>query len=73
LARLLVRRLLVLVIIAGVVSAVWTVLPDSRAQKVSDLGKALGYKTHCPFAPYSTMISVAIALVALFFARRSWR
>jgi hypothetical protein len=50
LARLLVRGLLVLLIIAGVVSAVWAVLPDSRAAKVSDLGKALGYEAHCPFA-----------------------
>jgi hypothetical protein len=48
LARLLVRGLLVLLIIAGVVSAVWAVLPESRSQKVSDLGKALGYKAHCP-------------------------
>jgi len=73
LAKPLVRWLLVLLIVAGVVSAVWTVIPDSGAQKVSDFDKVLGYKTHCPFAPYSTIISLAIALVALFFARRSWR
>lgn len=61
---------LALVLIAGIVSAVTTVIPDSAASKISHLG----YKSHCTFAPYSTVISVAIALVAFLVAKRFvWR
>ena len=56
----------IVIIIVGIALAAWTVIPDSSAHKVS----ALGYKSHCPFAPYSTIISVAIALFGLIaFAR----
>jgi len=76
LAKLMVYGLLVLLMIAGVVAAVWTVIPDPSTSKVSDLGKAWGYTTHCPWAPYSTITSIAIALIALvafLIARRLWR
>lgn len=72
LAKLIISLILIVMIIVGIASAVWTVIPDSSAYKVSDLG----YKTHCPFAPYSTIISVAVALVgaiAFLIARRFWR
>ncbi len=53
--------ILAVIVVAGIASAIITVIPDSSAYKIS----ALGYKSHCPFAPYSTIISIAIALVAL--------
>ncbi len=73
--RLVSSAVLVLIMVAGAVSAIWTVIPDpstyiSRSVKVS----ALGYPSHCPFAPYSTIISVAITLVAFLIAKRFvWR
>ncbi len=76
LAKLIVYGLLVLIMIAGVVSAVWTVIPDATTAKVSDLGKAWGFTTHCPWAPYSTIISIVGTLVAaiiFLIARRFWK
>ncbi len=70
LKKLIISALLVVIIIAGIASAVSTVIPDSSARKVS----YLGYKSHCTFAPFSTIISVAIALIAFFIAKRFvWR
>jgi uncharacterized membrane protein len=76
LTKSIVYGLLVLLVIAGVGAAVWTVIPDPSISKVSDLGKAWGYTTHCSWAPYSTIICIAIALIALvifLIARRLWR
>ena len=66
----LISVLLIIVIVVGLASAVSTVIPDSAAPKVS----YMGYKSHCTFAPYSTIISIAIALVAFLVAKRFvWR
>ena len=74
--KLIVYGLLGLIMLVGIVAAVWTVIPDSSTKTVSDLGKAWGYTTHCPWAPYSTIISVVGTLVAaiiFLIARRFWR
>lgn len=44
---------------ASAVFAVITVIADGSASKVS----MLGYKSHCSFAPISTILLVIIALV----------
>ncbi len=76
--RLVFSAVMAVVAVAGIVSAVWTVIPDpstyvARAVKVS----ALGYPSHCPFAPYSTIISVGItvgaAVIYLIVRRFFWR
>jgi hypothetical protein len=76
LAKLIVYGLLVILMLAGVVAAVWTVIPDPSTSKVSDLGKAWGYTTHCPWSPYSTITCIVITLVAAIIflvARRFWK
>ena len=45
--------------IGGIVSAVITTIPDSNASKAC----AIGYKAHCSFVPYSTLISIGLALI----------
>jgi hypothetical protein len=77
LAKKAVYGLLVLIMIVGVVSAVWTVIPDSSSYvSLSYEVSALGYNSHCPWAPYSTIISIVgilFAAIIFFIARRSWR
>jgi hypothetical protein len=46
-------------LVASVISAVITVIPDSSASKTS----ILGYKAHCSFTPISTIILIISALV----------
>jgi len=57
------KMLILLILIAGAIgsafSALWTVMPDLSASKES----MLGYKSHCSFTPYSTIILVIIAVV----------
>jgi len=57
------KLLLLLILVAGAIasaiSAVWTVIPDSSASKES----MLGYKSHCSFAPISTIILILITVV----------
>jgi len=57
------KLLLLLILVAGAIasaiSTVWTIIPDSSASKES----MLGYKSHCSFAPISTIILILIAVV----------
>lgn len=57
------KLLILLILTAGAIgsafSAVWTIIPDSSASKES----RLGYKSHCSFAPISTIILIFIAVV----------
>jgi len=76
LAKSIVYGLLGLIMLVGVVAAVWTVIPDASTTTVSDLGKAWGYTTHCPVAPTSTIISIVTTVVAaiiFLITRRFWR
>lgn len=59
--RVLVSIIFGIIIIAWISSAIITVLPDSTASKVCHLG----YKAHCSFTPYGTIISI-VAVVATF-------
>ena len=71
LAKMIVYALLGLIILAGVISTFWTLIPDSSAAV-----NFMGTKTHCPFVPYSTIGSVVVAVVGLvlfLIARRFWR
>jgi len=60
------RILLFLFLLAGAVSsavfAVITAVPDASASKTC----RLGYRAHCAFTPYSTIILIGIALVLGF-------
>lgn len=59
-----------IMIIAWISSAVMTVIPDSSAGKVS----YLGYKAHCSFTPFSTLISILAATITFLIAKRLlWR
>jgi hypothetical protein len=73
LTKLIVYGLLGLVMLVGIVSTVWTVIPDSTTKTVSDLGKAWGYTTHCPIAPYSTYASIAVTIIAAIILLLAWR
>ncbi len=76
LTRLIVFGFLGLIMLIGVVAAAWTIIPDPATTTVSDLGKAWGYTTHCPWAPYSTIIGVGTMLFSaaiLLVIRRFWR
>ncbi|UCB59165.1 MAG: hypothetical protein JSV67_02380 [Thermoplasmatales archaeon] len=57
--KLMLLLILVVGAIASAISVVWTVIPDSSASKES----MLGYKSHCSFAPISTIILILIAVV----------
>ncbi len=73
LAKLAVYGLFALIVLVGIVSAVWTVIPDPTTKTLSDLGKAWGYTTHCPIAPYSTIASVVVSIVAAVILIAAWR
>jgi hypothetical protein len=49
----------------AVVLGLWTLIPDS-ASKVG----LLGYRSHCPFAPISTIVCWLIAGVIYWFGKR---
>ena len=57
------KMLILLILIAGAIgsafSVIWTLIPDSSASKES----MLGYKSHCSYAPMSTIILILIAVV----------
>jgi ABC-type sulfate transport system permease component len=57
--KLLLLIILVAGAIASAISTIWTIIPDSLASKES----MLGYKSHCSFAPISTIILILIAVV----------
>lgn len=61
--KLLLKLFVLLILLAGAiasaVSVIWTVIPDSSASKES----VLGYKSHCSFAPISTIILAFIAVI----------
>ena len=63
--RFFISIILVVMIVAWISSAVMTVIPDSTASKDS----CLGYRAHCSFTPYSTIISIIGALATYLFAR----
>jgi len=70
-AKIIVYGLLAVIMLAGVISTAWTIIPDSSAAV-----NFMGTRTHCPFVPYSTYGSVAAAIVgAIIFliARRLWK
>lgn len=64
--KLIVSLVFAVMIIAWISSAVMTVIPDSSASKVSPLG----YKAHCSFTPYSTLISIFAAAITIIIAKR---
>ena len=57
--KLFVLIILIAGAIASAISTVWTVIPDSSASKES----ILGYKSHCSFAPISTLILILITVI----------
>ena len=61
--KLSIKLFLLLVLIAGAIasaiSTVWTIIPDASASKES----MLGYKSHCSFAPISTVILIFLAIL----------
>ena len=62
--------ILIVIIISGIASAIITVTPNESAKKVN----YLGYKASCPFSPFSTIISAAIAVIAFLIGKRFiWR
>jgi len=63
--RFFVTVILAIMIVAWISSAVMTVIPDSSASKVS----YFGYKAHCSFTPYSTIISIVAAALTYLIAR----
>jgi hypothetical protein len=52
--------ILLVLTVLGTLAAVSTVLPDPSASKAC----MLGYEAHCPFAPVSTLLCLAISLGA---------
>lgn len=70
-AKKIVYGLLVIILLAGIISTVWTIIPDSSAAV-----NFIGTRTHCPFVPYSTYGSVAVAIVGaviLLIAKWLWK
>ncbi len=65
------KLLLLLILVAGAIasaiSTIWTIIPDSSASKES----ILGYKSHCSFAPISTIILILIAVVFSYILYRT--
>ena len=57
--------ILIIMIVAWISSTVMTVIPDSTASK----NNYLGYKSHCSFTPYSTIISITGAVITYLVAR----
>lgn len=64
--RFFISLILAVMIIAWISSAAMTVIPDSSASKDS----YLGYRAHCSFTPYSTLISVLGAASTYLIARK---
>lgn len=63
--RLFITIILVIMIIAWISSAAITVIPDSTASKDC----FIGYRAHCSFTPYSTIISLIGGFVTYLLAR----
>ena len=60
----------ILLCVAWLSSAIFTLIPDSSASKAC----YLGYKAHCSFTPFGTMISILAAGFTSFIAKRLlWR
>ena len=70
-AKFSIKLLILLILIAGSIgsmfSAIWTLIPDSSASKES----MLGYRSHCSFAPISTIILISIAVVFSYILKRT--
>ena len=66
LKKLIVSFIFAVMIIAWISSTVMTVIPDSSASKVC----YLGYKAHCSFTPFSTLISILGATITFLIAKR---
>ncbi len=64
--RFFISVILAIMIVAWISSAALTVMPDSTASKES----YLGYKAHCSFTPYSTIISIIGAVITYLIARK---
>ena len=54
LKKILTSIILAIIAIVWLVSAIITILPDSTASKVC----YLGYRAHCSFTPFGTLISI---------------
>jgi hypothetical protein len=66
LKKLIVSFVFAVMIIAWVSSAVVTAIPDSTASKIC----YSGYKAHCSFTPFSTVISIVAAIITSLIALR---
>lgn len=64
--RFFVSVILAIMIVAWISSAAMTAIPDSSASKDS----YFGYKAHCSFTPYSTIISIIGAAITYLIARK---
>ncbi len=69
LKKMIVTLIFAVMIIAWISSAVMTVIPDSTASKIC----YLGYKAHCSFTPFGTVISIVAAIITSLIAVRVLR
>ncbi len=69
--KTLVLSIIVLAIVGGwIYSTILTVMPDASASKLC----YLGYRAHCSFTPFSTIISIFAAGLTLYAAKKTlWR
>ena len=67
------KTVLLLVVISGAIasaiSAIWTIIPDISASKVC----LLGYKSHCSFTPFSTIILMFMSIVFCYICLKFYR
>jgi len=58
-----IKLVIILILVVGTIgspiSAIWTIVPDTSANKEC----MLGYKAHCSFTPISTLILVFISIL----------
>ncbi|MFW9976081.1 MAG: hypothetical protein ACFFDQ_12495 [Candidatus Thorarchaeota archaeon] len=57
-------------IVGSFAAAVWTVIPTSLLSWGSSRVNLLGYVSHCPFVPFSTLILLATTIIGIFIVRR---
>ncbi|MDD2665749.1 MAG: hypothetical protein PHD13_04585 [Methanocellales archaeon] len=61
----------ILIIVTSIFAllAIWTLVPQATAGRIS----VLGYKTHCPFAPWSTLICLACSAITFTIMYLIWK
>lgn len=57
-------------IVGSLAAAIWTVIPTSLLSWGSSHVNLLGYVSHCTFAPFSTLILLATAIIGIFIVHR---